>query len=144
MSFDEESEFTSFIPGRDEVVEIARHLFVLALRESSAEFSQVSVEQIRSLIRDHLDASGCDISSDSHLMSAAIGALIVLQLQMQYSQIGTAAAMVPAAAINLIADPIDHNELQQFETIRQILEHNPVKQRWSLRKFLRSILHLGR
>ena len=76
-------------------------------------------------------------------MAAAIGALITIQMQIQYTQVGTIAAMVPASAINMIVDPFSRDETDRWRSVLQILTTGQ-EQKSRSGRLLRRLLHLRR
>ena len=136
----DDGEFEVEFPDRTDIIEIARHIFSLTLRTAPVGAAQMSVEQLRALIRDHFESAGCDYTDDDQLMAAAIGSLITIQMQIQYTQVGTTAAMVPASAINMIVDPFSRDETDRWRNVLQILTTGQEKKSRSGR-LLRRLLH---
>ena len=115
------------IPTYDEILSIARHMFVLALDDMAAGLAQLTVEQLRANIREHLIAAGCDPQDEKQLRAFMIGSLITIHSQIAYSQIGHVTAMVPAASVDMIKNPVEENEIISLESIRKILDIDKVE-----------------
>ena len=115
--FDDGDEY----PTYDEMVKISRHMFSMAMDATGPGLAQITVEQLRANIRDHMLSIGCDPYDEEQLKALVVGALITLHTQMAYSQIGNVTAIVPAAGINMIVDPVKEGEMIGWESLYTIL-----------------------
>jgi hypothetical protein len=132
MDFDEPDDFPNF----DEVITVVRHLFTTAMTFTGAGNAQSSVEQFRAVIRNHLEACDLDPYKPDVLKALVIGSLITTHTQMQYGEVGVMTAIIPAAAINMINDPVSDEELVSFEDITNSLVRH-IKRPSFIRRFLR-------
>ena len=145
MDFNSESEYPSY----DEMVDVARHMFALALDGVTPAFAQITVEQFRSAVRDHMLSIDCDPNDENQLRAAAMGALLAVHTQMSYTQIGNVTAMLPAAIVNMIVEPVGDTTLQDWDRISQIFStgtpyEEPSQPKWrSVRRFIQGLLDVS-
>lgn len=126
----------SVFPDYRGLVSVAKHIFTLALEDTTVDLAQMGVEQVRASIRNQFEAVGLDPQNIEHLQAALIGALVAIHVQVGYSQIGTLTATIPASIVDMITNPIDKEERSSMEHIAQMLNTDGLR-RNRLEKFLR-------
>ena len=142
MEYSEDSD----MPTYDEIIDVAKHIFILATKDMQHSLVEISVEQLRASIRNHLQSVGCDPLDELQLRAFIVGSLLTIQTQIEYSQIGATTALIPASAFNMINKPLTENEIIDFQAIVDMLETKTEpeeKKRWSLLTFIRRIVELG-
>ena len=120
-------------PTFDEVIDISRHMFRLAIEDIGPSVAQIAIEQIRASIREHFEKIGCDINDEAQLKAFTMGALFAVHSQMEYSQIGTVTAMIPAASINILIDPSPKYNMVTMESIARSLNVPKIEKKKPLR-----------
>lgn len=134
------------MPTYDEIVDVAKHIFLLATKDMQHSLVEINVEQLRASIRNHLEGVGCNPLDEMQLRAFVIGSLLTIQAQIEYSQIGATTALIPASAFNMINKPLAENEIIDFQAIIDMLQtpsESEEKKRWSLFTFLRRVIALG-
>ena len=118
---DEEDE----VPNYDEMVDVIRYMFTMAMEQTGPGIAQVTVEQLRASIREHLEKIECDSFNEEQLRAFALGALFAINSQMAYTQVGTVTAMVPAAAVHMITEPSPRDDMVTLNSLAKAL-HVPM------------------
>ena len=115
------------IPDFPEVVKIAKSMFTNVLHSCSPQVAAIVVEQMRASIREHPLEIGCDPNDEMQIRAFTMGSLFAIHRQIQYTQIGHEAAIVPATAINMIKDPVEEGELVGLDILRNMMEEEELR-----------------
>jgi hypothetical protein len=135
---DQEHEFE--IPDWDRLVEITNGLFESSIEDLNPHYTQVTLEQIRSSLRDQLELVDLDAHDVKQLKCVMIGALLAIHTQMPYTPIGHVSALVPKVALEMIDSPAK-NETEWTSLALLLRPPQVVKnRRLKFRRFTRTLL----